>query len=239
MTETAIDEEAAVSKVEELMKAFDQVKRYKALSRLMIDFLIIVLLSLVALFSSELLINFYYVTGNFQSYFMYPNILNIMTPMVYASISTTLPALLVISAGVITGIYWVDHKLKQVKLEEWKSTLKEGFAGALKLLQGLNWETVFDDIHMSTLAYSMYAVVKIIGYWAATMVILFFPVTVGLSLMHMDLNFYLLALISLTLVLVVNKKKIQREYRQITSLNALLWELRWFNSEFKSAEFKA
>lgn len=235
---TEIDEAVAVNKVEELMIALDQVKKYKALARLMIDFLIIVLFSLVALFSLELVFNFYYLTGNSSSYFSYPNILNMITLSVFASSSSTLPALLIIAAGIIIGIFWVDHKLKRVKLDEWKNTLNEGFAGALKLLQGLNWESVFDDIRTSTLAYTMYAFVKIIGYWVSTMIILFFPFMIGLSLIHIDFNFYLLAFISLTLVLVLSKKSIQKKYRQITSLDALLWELRWFNSEFKSAEFK-
>ena len=131
-----MSETAVVAKVEELMKTLDQVKKYKALARLMVDFLVIVLLSFITLFSLELIFNFYYLTGNFQSYFSYPNILSIVTPSAGLFSSNSLPALIIIAAGIIVGILWVDHKLKRVKLEEWKNTLNEGFAGALKLLAG-------------------------------------------------------------------------------------------------------
>jgi hypothetical protein len=141
-----MSETAVVAKVEELMRALDQVKKYKAIARLMVDFLVIVLLSFVALFSLELFFNFYYLASNFHSYFSYPNVLSIVTPSVGGFDSTSFVALIFITSGIIAGIFWVDRKLKRVKLEEWKSTLNEGFAGALKLLQELNWDTVFDDI---------------------------------------------------------------------------------------------
>lgn len=234
-----MSETVVVAKVEEMMRALDQVKRYKALARLMVDFLIIILISFVALFSLELICNLYYLTGNFPSYFSYPNILTIITPSTGAVYSNIFPALLISAIGIILGIFWVDYKLKRVKLEEWKSTLNEGFAGALKLLQGLNWEAVFDDIRASTLAYTVYAFVKIVGYWIFAMIVLFFPLGLGLSLIHVGFNFYLLVFISLAIVLALSRKSLQKKYRQITSLESLLWELRWFNSEFKSAEFKA
>jgi|SRR5208283_1354970 len=233
-----MSETAVVVKVEELMRALDQVKKYKALARLMVDFLGIVLLSFVALFSLELFFNFYYLTGHFQSYFSYPNILSTVTPSVGGFSSTSFVALIFIAAGIIAGIFWVDRKLKRSKLEQWKSTLDEGFAGAVKLLQELNWDTVFDDIRTSALAYGLYAAIRIIGYWVIAMVILGFPYSIALNLIHTDFNFYLLAFLSLPFVFIFSKKDLQKKYRQITSLDNLLWELRWFNSEFKSAEFK-
>lgn len=233
-----MSETAVVAKVEELMKTLDQVKKYKALARLMGDFLVIILLSFITLFSLELIFNFYYLTGNFQSYFSYPNILSIVTPSAGLFSSNSLLALIIIAAGIIVSILWVDHKLKRVKLEQWKSTQNEGFAGAVKLLQELNWDTVFDDIRVSTFAYGLYAVTKIVGYWILATIILSFPYAIILGLIHIDYNFNLLAFISLALVLAFSKKDLQKKYRQIASLDSLLWELRWFNSEFKSAEFK-
>jgi phosphotransferase system glucose/maltose/N-acetylglucosamine-specific IIC component len=149
-----------------------------------------------------------------------------------------LPVLLIIAAGIVVGIFWVDHQLKRVKLEEWRNTLNEGFSGALKLLQGLNWDGVFDDIRTSKIAYAFHVFIKVAGYWIVTMIILFFPYGFGLSLIHTDANLYLLAFISLVLVLFLSKKDLEKKYRQVTSLDTLLWELRWFNSEFKSAEFQ-
>jgi hypothetical protein len=233
-----MSETAVIAKVEELMKALDQVKRYKSLARLMVDFLMIILLSFVALFSLELIFNFYYLIDSFPSYFSYPNIFSIATISPGITVSNNLPALLIMGAGIVLGIFWVDHKLKRVKLEEWRNTLNDGFAGALELLQGLNWDVVFDDIRASKIAYAFHAFVKVAGYWIVTMIILFVPYEFGLSLIHTDANFYLLAFIASVLVLFLSRKDLQKKYRQVTSLDQLLWELRWFNSEFKSAEFQ-
>jgi hypothetical protein len=234
-----MSEIAVVAKVEELMRTLDQVKKYKALARLMGDFLVIILLSFIALFSLELIFNFYYLTGNFQSYFSYPNILWVVTPSTgFGFSSTSLLALIIIAGGIIVGFFWVEHKLKRVKVEQWKSTLNEGFAGAVRLLQELNWDTVFDDIRASAYAYGLYALLKVAVYWIFVMIILAYPYLIVLGLIHTDYNPYLLAFISLALVFAFSKKDLQKKYRQIVSLDSLLWELRWFNSEFKSAEFK-
>ena len=48
------NEARVAAQVEELMLALDQVKKYRALSRLMVDFSIIVLASIAVLISSEL-----------------------------------------------------------------------------------------------------------------------------------------------------------------------------------------
>jgi hypothetical protein len=236
-----MSEGVVVAKVEELMKALDQVKKYKTLSRLMVDFLIILLFSAVVLFFLELVVNFYHLTSGFQNYFAAPITLNTAHSMAG---STILPwpiafsVFLIPAAGLLIGIFWVDHKLKKVKLETWRETLTQGFAGALKLLQDLNWDSVIDDIRISKIVYALYFIIKVVGYWIFADVILFFPYLFGLSLIHTSVNFYFLAFISLALVLVLSRKDLQKRYRQVTSLDTLMWELRWFNSEFKSAEFQ-
>jgi len=236
-----MSERVAVEKVQELMQSLDQVKRYKALARLLVDFLIIVLLSIVALFFLQLAVNFYHLTTGFPSYFTYPS----SQVMVVSSggfsvleLVISLFHLIIPAVGVLAGILWVDRRLKKVKLNTWRSTIDEGFAGALKLLQGLDWDIVLADIRDSKIAYALYSVVRVFGLWVLAAAILFFPYGFGLSLLHVDVNYYFLAFISLIVALVPSKKDLQRRYQQITSLDALLWELRWFNSEFKSAEFQ-
>lgn len=233
-----MSEKEVVGKVEELMKALDQVKKYKVLAQLLGDFLIILLLSFVALFSLALVVNFSYLVNISGSYFSYPE-MNLVTRSFGVMYGDSLPTFVVIAAGVLIGVFWVDHKLKRVKLEEWRGTLNEGFLGALKLLQGLNWDNVFDDIRSSKIAYTVYAIIKVVSYWILIMATLFLPYSIGLSIIHVSANLYFLALISLTLVVIFSKKDLQKKYRQVTSLDKLLWELRWFNSEFSSAEFKA
>jgi hypothetical protein len=232
-----MSEKDVVGKVEELMTALDQVKKYKALAHLLVDFLIILLLSVASLFSLELVFNLSYLADSVSSYFAYPD-MTLVTRTVGATYGNNLPTLIIIAGGVLVGVFWVDRKFKRVRLEEWKSTLNEGFAGALKLLQGLNWDNVFDDIRASKIAYTLYAAIKVVGYWILMMAILALPYGISLSLIHANVNLYLLAFISLAIVFVVSKKDLQKKYRQVTSLDQLLWELRWFNSEFKSAEFK-
>ena len=63
------DEAQVVTKVEQLMRALDQVKRYRALSSLMVDFLIIMLVSVAALLTSELGVDFYKLGSVFGCYY--------------------------------------------------------------------------------------------------------------------------------------------------------------------------
>ncbi len=236
-------EQTVVAKVEELMKSLDQVKRYKAFTRLMADFLIIFLSSIVALFALELSVNTYKLVSGFSSYFASPN--SFVTTYSPTGTSSPIFQLLIAlflflmpAAGLLIGIFWVDRNLKQVKLNGWKDTLAEGFPGALKLLQELNWDSVLEDVRLSKISYAVYSVIKVIGYWVIALVLLVFPYTIGVSLIHVNVNLYFLLFISLALVLVLSRKDLQRRYRQVVSIDNLTWDLRWFSSEFKSAQFK-
>jgi hypothetical protein len=202
------------------------------------DFLIILLLSVASLLTVGLVFNFGYLANIVSSYFVYPG-MSMVTRSVGTIYSNNLPALIIIAGGVLVGIFWVDRRLKRVKLDEWRGTLTEGVAGALKLLNELNWDQVFDDIRASKMAYILYGAIKVAGYWILMMAALALPYGIGLSLIHVNSNLYLLAFISLAAVFAINKKDLQKKYRQVTSLDQLLWELRWFNNEFSSAEFKA
>jgi hypothetical protein len=238
-----MSEKAVVAKVEELMKSLDQVRRYRALARFLVDFLIIILFSVAVLFVLEIAVNFYHLTSSFPNYFALPSTLVIVSSA--GSTSPILQLLLVLSlilipaVGLLTGIFWVNHKMKAVEGESWRKTLNEGFPGALKLLQALDWDSVINDIRISKIGYVLYFVVKVVGYWALSIIILFFPYGFGISLLHVNVNWYFLAFISLALVLILSRKDLQKRYRQVVSLDTLMWELRWFNSEFKSAEFQA
>jgi hypothetical protein len=234
-----MSEQSVVGKVEELMKILDQVKRYKALARLLVDFLIIVLLSFAVLCAIELSVNLYHFIYGSSFYYIPLNPLVTVPSAAPGAIDQFLALLIlgVPALGIISGFVWVSWKLGKVKQETWRSTLDEGFPGALKLLQSTEWDAVFDDIRSSKIAYALYFVAKIIGYWGLAYLILYYPY-VYISMTIHSANFYFFYFILLALVLVLNKKDIQKKYRQITSLDALLWELRWFNSEFKSAEFQ-
>jgi hypothetical protein len=232
-------------KVEELLLALDQVKKYRALSRLMVDFGIIALASIALLISSELSVNLYRLMSEFPCY--YGN-LGMFTCTSMLSISLVSPLLqllaglsiiLIPAAGLLIGITWVDRKPKSYKGGQWKETLKEGFPGALKVLQNLDWDSVFDDMRVSKIGHSVYFVVKVVGYWLLTSIVLFFPYSLLVSGLHTEVNLYVLELVSVVLVLVLTRRDLQRRYGQVVSLDTLMWEFRWFSNEFRSAEFKA
>lgn len=235
-----MSEQAVVGKVEELMKTLDQVKRYKALARLLVDFLIIVLLSFIVLCTIELSVNLYHFMHGSTYYYIPINPLVTVPPAVPGPVDTFLAFLILIipGTGIIAGIVWVNRKLYKVKQGTWRSTLNEGFAGALKLLQSLDWDAVLDDIRSSKIACALYLITRILSFWALAYLILYYPYAFVSMAIHTSANFYFLTFITLSFVLIFNKKDVQKKYRQITSLDALLWELRWFNSEFKSAEFQ-
>jgi len=238
------NEARVAAQVEELMLALDQVKKYRALSRLMVDFSIIVLASIAVLISSELGVNLYRLTGGFPCYYASPWLYT-CTPPLTSPVQPLLQLLIGISpiliptAGLLLGIAWVDRKLKSYRGGEWKETLGEGFPGALKVLQNLNWDKVFDDMRVSKIGYTVYFAIKILGYWLLTFVVLVFPYALGVSGLHAEVNFYVLGIVSLVLILVLTRRDLQRRYGQVVLLDTLMWELRWFSNEFRSAEFKA
>jgi len=239
-----VSEEATiVAKVEELMGALDQVKRYRALSRLLIDFALVMLASVVLLLSWDLAVNFYRVQTGFYCYYSapvtYTCTASSATGSPFLQLFAGLSPLLIPAAGVLIGVYWVDRKLKSVKVGEWRESLKEGFPGAVKLLQDLKWDSVLEDIRASKIGYSVYFVVKVIGYWLFASILLFFPYVLGISALHQDVNLFVPAFISFVLVLVLSRNDLQKRYGQVVSLDNLMWELRWFSSEFKSAKFEA
>jgi hypothetical protein len=237
------EEAQVVAKVEELMKALDQVKRYRALSRLMVDFAAIMLVSVVLLLSWELAVNFYRLETGFYCYYSNPGQYtctgSLATGSPFFSLFAGFSLLVIPAAALLIGIFWVDRRMKSVKVEEWKESIQEGFPGAVKLLQELKWDSVLEDIRVSRIGYSVYFIVKVVGYWLLASIILFIPYAFGMSALHLEANLYIPLVISLVLVLVLSRGDLQNKYNQVVSLDNLMWELRWFSSGFKSAKFEA
>lgn len=232
-----MSEQTVVSKVEELMQSLDQVKKYKALSRLMLDFIIILLASVAALLALELTVNFMHLSGAFQGYFENLTTLTMIT--LTSTSRNNLLAILVPGLGVLAGLAWVNYKLKKVEVNIWKNTITEGFPGAIKLLQDIDWNTVLQDIRVAKIVYTLYSVAKVAGNWILAVLLLLIPYGLSVSFIHTSAVLYIFACLSLVIAFVLSRKDLKKKYQQLTSLDALLWELRWFNSEFKTAEFQA
>lgn len=238
-----MSEVQVLTKVEELIRALDQVKRYRALTRLLVDFAVIFLASVAVLLGWELGFDFYRLgspTGCYYAPFSELTCTASSAALPLAvQLFSGLAILLIPMAGLLGGIAWVDGKLKKVEVEGWKGTLGEGIPGAIKLLQELDWDSVVDDIRASRSGYSVYFTVKVAGYWMLAFVVLFFPYVVGMSALHLAPNMYALALVSFVLVVLLARGDLQKKYRQAVSLDNLMWELRWFSGEFKAAKFEA
>ena len=211
----------------EFMTALDQVKRYKEFASAMADFVIIFVASLVTLEAVNIAVNLMDVFYGFN--------------IVYPGNSVVLPiyGVVILFVGAVIGVYWVIRKLNSVTTMQWKSTLNEGPPGALKLLQEINWERTFDDIRFAKLGFALYGVVKIIVYWMMAFILFGFLSGVMGNIVHLSFEPISLVVIPLVLVLVLSMSDLRYRFEQVGRLDSLLWELRWFDSEFRRADFKA
>jgi hypothetical protein len=211
----------------EFMTALDQVKVYRELATAMADFVIITVASVAALLALNIVVNLMDVIYGY----------GFVTP----GNSGWLPFFdfLILFFGVIIGGLWVRRKLSYVKIEAWKSTLTEGTPGAIKLLQETNWEKTFSDIRFAKLGLAVYGAVKILTYWfAATFLFVVLSSFMG-NIVHLSFDAISLLVIPLVFVLVLSMKDLRNRYEQVGRLDSLLWELRWFDNEFRRADFQA
>ena len=219
-------EENLTGKMTEFMTALDQVKKYRELVNAMADFVLIVVASVVALEAVNIFINLLDV---FYGYHFF-----------YLGTTVVLPfySVIILFFGVILGVFWVQRKLSHVKMKQWESTLNEGTPGAIKLLQEIKWEKIFTDIRFAKLGFILYGVVKIIAYLMVAFFL--FGVLSGFmgNILHFSFDKISLMVIPLVLVLVLSMKDLHDRYEQVGRLDSLLWELRWFDSEFRRADFK-
>lgn len=229
-------EEEVVEKVAEMMEALDHVKRYRAFSALVQDFAMIILSSVAAMWALGLAADFYKVetglgpmfTPTSVTYVGGQSVLSLLGPIYFV-----IPIV-----GLIAGILWVDRGMQRVKTGEWREELKGGFPSAIKLLEGMDWEGVLRDAGISRISYATYLAVKLAAYWALAFLLLFWPYSLLTAYMHVVFNPYMLAVISLAVVLALSWGSLERGYQQLASLDFLIWELRWFSHEFRSGSEK-
>jgi tryptophan-rich sensory protein len=222
-----LTEENLSSKMTEFMTALDQVKAYRELVSAMADFVIIIVASVAALLTANIVVNLLDV---FYGY-------GFVTP----GNSGSLPFFnfLILFFGVIIGVLWVRQKLSSVRIGEWKNILNEGTPGAIKLLQETNWEKIFSDIRSAKLGFALYGAVKILAYWlVATFLFIVLSSFMG-NTIHLSFDPISLTVIPLILVLILSVKDLRYRYEQVGRLDSLLWELRWFDNEFRRADFQA
>jgi len=205
------------------MTTLDQVKKYRAIVSSMPDFVLIIFGSIVTSLSlyifmrlSRVFIGYNYLLNNIGS----------------------IEFLLIFAVGIYTGTYWVRRKVKSVKLGQWKDTLSEGAPGVIKLLQELQWNNIFSDIRSAKLGFFLYGISKILAYWSLAFISMIFFRELVRFVLHISIGEVTILIFSLIVILILSRNDLGKRYEQMGRLDWLLWELRWFESEFRGANFK-
>jgi hypothetical protein len=226
---TVVEEEDLPSKVAEVMSTLDEVKKYKELAKSLVDLALILISSVIATLFVYIGFNLHQASGG-----------QIPQGIILSGVEGIM-SLFIVGGAFIVGILWVGRRSSRVKVGEWKKELEQNSTvGAMKILAGLDWPSVFQDIRYSKMGFVFYSILKVIGYWILTLIVLFLISTFGLSALHIMPNVAYVAILSLIIGVALSRKDLQRRYNQSWALDSLLWELRWFDSEFRGkAEFGA
>jgi hypothetical protein len=217
-------EDTLSSKLKEFMTVLDQVKKYRILLTTLHDFAIVIALSVIAGLSVLILSKFGLV---------------FVSRLFSLPLSSSFLFLVFLFAGILLGVYWVNRKIKSVKVGQWKEVLDDGLPGAIKLIQELNWDNIFSDIRHAKLGLWLYGIAKIAVYWILTVIILWNLIAILQNIFHFGTAEFTVELFSLILVLVLSRNDIRNRYYKVGRLDMLFWELRWFESEFRGANFEA
>ena len=225
MKDSMMTEESVVSKVAELMETLDHIKRYNALARSLKKFALIIIGSIIVFLALGVSLA---VIGIDE---------NVNRPLFFV---VGFFLLLVPVIGLAAGVLYVRKKVNSAETGEWKEPLSHGFPAALELLMELDWDKTFDEISVGKLSYLLYGFLKTGAYWFITyftLSIVFSVITQGF--LHLSLDGGLgLGLLALFIVLLFLGKDLLRRYKEVQSLDMLLWELRWFSFELRRAEFQ-
>ncbi|WGM89249.1 MAG: hypothetical protein IAX21_07575 [Candidatus Bathyarchaeota archaeon] len=212
------------SKMTEFMIALDQIKKYRTIVSSIADFVLILMGAIIIALSINSFVHLFSVfVGSVE-------VLNV--------IASTL-TIFIFPAGIIIATLWVNRKMKSIKGGYWRNTLNEGAPGALKLLQNIEWTKTFSDIRYAKLGFFLYGVAKTVAFWGVVVFSMFIFNGFVESALHLSLDYNLLMIFSLVVVLIMNKNDLRTRYEQMGRLDWLLWELRWFESEFREADFEA
>jgi hypothetical protein len=231
-----VSEQDVVAKVGDLMMTLDDVKRYKELAYAMIDFAAIIIVSVIAVIALTMIQNFADIAYGF------PNFINGQAYLLFdqsfpASPWILLGELAILIGGLLFGVVWVDRRVGRTKVGEWKEILNEGVPGAVKLLSNIEWDSLLGTVSLARVAYLFYALIKVAGYFLLASFILSFIFLFFGFLFPVASSFNYVPFISLAIVLLFTRKSVAEGFRKLRSLDLLFWDLRWFSSEFKRAEF--
>ncbi|MCL2477840.1 hypothetical protein [Candidatus Bathycorpusculum sp.] len=221
-----IAEEQITSKITELMKTLDHIKKYNAIARSLKPFMLIIAGS-IATFLALLTI--------FDIYGIEPSPNN---PMFAAGFLASLIPLI----GLACGILYIRKQVNAVKVGKWQPEISKGFASTLKLLGEMDWEKTLEDISMARFGYAIYSILKA-GTCLVVSVAAFELAWNSLTLLFLHTTVptgaFFWGFVAVSVVVFVLGKDFLRRYRELRALDMLVWELRWFSVEFEKVEFQA
>jgi hypothetical protein len=215
------------AKMEEFMTTLDEVKKYKETALALADFILIVALAVVVLLAFN-------ISLRFVSLFWFD--VNPYLGGFDASIN-----LVILLVGVAYGIRRAQERMARLPKKQWKGTIDEGAPGAIRLLQELNWESIFREIGYAKIGFVVYGIIKIVAYWILAAFILVLVGDFFSFIVHVpaDALMITLPILALAVVVYLDRNDLRKRYDQVWNLDLLLWELRWFDSEFRRADFEA
>ena len=219
-------EEKVASKVAELMETLDQIKKYKAVTKSLKKFGVIVGGSVTVYFAILTLFEM----------LEFEHVLNTISFFVVAFLSLLIPI-----AGLLGGMFFMRKQINSVKEGEWRLEISKGFSSSLKLLVDMNWDRTLQDISNGRLGYSIYGLIKV-GTYIVVSVSAFEFFWNGLTLILLQsivsAGAIFWGLFGVLLVIVLLANDLMKRYRELRALDTLVWELRWFSFEFGRAEFQ-
>ena len=230
-----MSEEDVVGKVGDLMRTLDDVKRYRELAYAMVDFAAIIVISVIVVIALT--------TVQFLADVIFgsPNSVNgqallLFGPAFPASLWLLVGEIIVLASGLLFGVYWVDRRVSHTQVGEWKGALDEGAPGAIKILSGIDWDSLLGTVSLARVSYLFYALIKVVGYFVLTTILLSLALLYSGLFTSIAMTAYI-PFIALFVVLLLTRKSIAEGFSKLRKLDSLFWDLRWFASEFKRAEF--
>ena len=219
-------EEKVASKVAELMETIDQIKKYKAVTKSLKKFGVIVGGSVTVFFAILTIFEL----------LEFDHILNTTWFFIVAFLALLIPI-----AGLLGGMFFMRKQINSVKEGEWRLEISKGFSSSLKLLVDMNWDRTLQDISNGRLGYSIYGLIKV-GTYIIVSVSAFELFWNGLTLIILQsivsAGAIFWGLFGVLLVIAVLANDLMKRYRELRALDTLVWELRWFSFEFGRAEFQ-
>jgi hypothetical protein len=213
----------AATKVEELMSALDQIKKYRAqipaIAALLVTVLIAISILLIAVFISNLLRLFY----SFNISFLYPPVFVLSFVLLFI--------------GIEVGLRRARKRISEVKYGEWRSETSQGFSGSIKVLSEIDWDRELNEIKASKSNLVNFAILKTAIYWVSTLLLSeLFNLLISVTFLSINIPLILLGPLTLLISIILAWEDIMRGYRTPRSLEILYWQLRSFYSEFRRKE---